>query len=154
MKGGFLVLIEGENDNPFSDLSVNVGEQPRDLHACDVGYLGAQIFSALRNEVLTHALDHFDPLSIVCELAFSLREDPFEPDQDHIPENECPDVGWSTTHEFLFKFDDRIADHRFYFALGFCIFHGSLLRMSPKTYDAEPCSLLSNGAVHGMKAAG
>ena len=123
MKGGFLVLIEGENDNPFSDLSVNVGVERGYRPAGDVAHLLAELVPALSDEILTEPFHHLDSILGLGELAFRRGQDAFEANENNVADDEGPHIVRAAAHEFLLELDDSVANRAFHFAFTPTFFH-------------------------------
>ena len=112
------VVFEGEDDHPFTAVRFDVGKQARNFDSGDGGNLAAEAFSSLGDKVLPHAFDHVYALGVFGELTFGRSQDAFEPHQDHVAQDKRLDLRGPATHEFLFEFDDGIADGRLRLAFG------------------------------------
>jgi len=118
------VVFEREDNHPFTAVRFDVGEQARDFDSGDGGYLAAEAFPSLGDKVLPHAFDHVHALGVLGELTFGRSQDAFETHQNHVAQDERLDLRGSAPHEFLFEFDDGIADSRLSLTLGQAVLHG------------------------------
>ncbi len=122
-EGGLQVAVERENDHPFADSRIDVGEQGGGSGPGDFEDLLAELVSPLGNQILPHLFDHVDAFFALGQLTFSLCQDSFQANQNDVTNDESSDISGPASHKFLLKLDDGISDRGLRLASFGSVFH-------------------------------
>ena len=116
-EGRVEVALKREDEHALTDLSIDVGEERDCFHAGNLTHLVEEFVSSLRDEILAEPFDHFYAVRRFRQLPLRRREDAFQADHDHVPDDKGSDVVRPSSHELLLKLDNGVPNRAFDFAL-------------------------------------
>ena len=119
----FQVLRTGKHNDALTNGGIDICEQPRDFGPGDFKDVTTELLSSLSNQILAHLFHHSDALVTFGQLSLGRSQNPFEPNEDDVLNNERPNIGGATAHELLLKFDNGITNGVFHFTSREAIFH-------------------------------
>jgi hypothetical protein len=120
LSGGLLprpvlqLSIQGKNKDSFPELHVDIGKETENLGTGDFADLFAEFVTALSDQVLPKALDHFDTFRGLRQLTLSRCQHAFEPNYNQIARDQRTDFVRAAAQKFLLKLNDGITDRIFH----------------------------------------
>jgi hypothetical protein len=101
--------IHGKDEDPFSELHIDIGEEAQNFGSGDLADLLAELVTTLCDQILPEPLDHFHTFGSFGQLPLSRRENTFQPDDNQVSCDKRANLIRTSSKELLLELDDRVA---------------------------------------------